>query len=123
MRDYGVPAGGRCGRGGQRSPRTGSGGSGRPPDEARLAVRSLEHGGGEDAALLHDAIEDADDGARICCEFGDRIVGIVVGCSDSVAVPGQPKPPWRERKEAYAAAAARSLGCWSSQACRTPLGR
>jgi (p)ppGpp synthase/HD superfamily hydrolase len=28
----------------------------------------------------------------------------VEGCSDSVTEPGQPKAPWRERKEAYLAA-------------------
>lgn len=68
----------------------------------------LEHGGGEDAAiggLLHDTVEDADDGeataTRIRGEFGDRVAGIVLGCSDSVGVPGQARPPWRERKEAY----------------------
>jgi len=68
----------------------------------------LEHGGGEDAAiggLLHDAVEDSNDGAateaRIRREFGDRVGDIVICCSDAVAVPGQPKPPWRERKAAY----------------------
>lgn len=73
-----------------------------------VAALVLEHGGGEDAAiggLLHDAVEDSDDGAateaRIRREFGDRVGDIVMGCSDAVAVPGQPKPPWRERKEAY----------------------
>lgn len=73
-----------------------------------VAALVLEHGGSEDAAiggLLHDAVEDSDDGAateaRIRREFGDRVAGIVVGCSDTVAVPGQAKPPWRERKEAY----------------------
>jgi hypothetical protein len=38
---------------------------------------------------------------RICEEFGDHVAGIVMGCSDAVAVPGQPKPPWRDRKAAY----------------------
>jgi GTP pyrophosphokinase len=73
-----------------------------------VAALVLEHGGGEDAAiggLLHDAVEDSDDGTqmerRIREEFGDRVAGIVMGCSDAVAVPGQPKPPWQERKEAY----------------------
>jgi GTP pyrophosphokinase len=73
-----------------------------------VAALVLEHGGGEDAAiggLLHDAVEDSDDGAateaRIRGEFGDRVAGIVAGCSDAVAVPGQAKPPWRERKQAY----------------------
>jgi (p)ppGpp synthase/HD superfamily hydrolase len=68
----------------------------------------LEHGGSEDAAiggLLHDAVEDSDNGTRmerrIRVEFGDHVAGIVMGCSDAVAVPGQPKPPWRDRKAAY----------------------
>jgi (p)ppGpp synthase/HD superfamily hydrolase len=73
-----------------------------------VAALVLEHGGGEDAAiggLLHDAVEDSDDGTqmeqRIREEFGDHVAGIVMGCSDAVAVPGQPKPPWRDRKAAY----------------------
>ena len=32
-----------------------------------------------------------------------RVAGIVAACSDAVAVPGQPKAPWRGRKEAYLA--------------------
>src|SRR5215469_10422115 len=73
-----------------------------------VAALVLEHGGDEDAAisgLLHDAIEDSDDGARtearIRGELGDRVADIVVGCSDAVAVPGEAKAPWRERKERY----------------------
>lgn len=75
-----------------------------------VAALVLEHGGGEDAAiaaLLHDAVEDSSDGAameaRIRREFGDRIAGIVMSCSDAVAIPGQPKTPWRVRKAAYLA--------------------
>jgi (p)ppGpp synthase/HD superfamily hydrolase len=75
-----------------------------------VAALVLEHGGAEDAAiggLLHDAIEDSADGtqteALIRRQFGDRIGDIVVACSDAVAVPGQAKPPWRERKETYIA--------------------
>lgn len=75
-----------------------------------VAALVLEHGGGEDAAiggLLHDTIEDSVDGAqteaRIRHELGNRIADIVVACSDAVAMPGQAKPPWRERKEAYIA--------------------
>lgn len=75
-----------------------------------VAALVLEHGGGEDAAiggLLHDSIEDSADGtqtgARILREFGGRIAEIVAGCSDAVAVPGQDKPPWRERKGVYIA--------------------
>ena len=73
-----------------------------------VAALVLEHGGDEDAAisgLLHDAIEDSDDGvrteARIRGEFGDQVADTVVGCSDAIAVPGEAKAPWRERKERY----------------------
>ena len=73
-----------------------------------VAALVLEHGGDEDAAisgLLHDAIEDSSDGtateARIRREFGPLIADTVVGCSDAVAVPGEAKAPWRERKERY----------------------
>jgi len=73
-----------------------------------VAALVLEHGGDEDAAiggLLHDAVEDSDDGAAtqalIRREFGERVARIVLGCSDAVAVPGRPKPPWRDRKTAY----------------------
>jgi GTP pyrophosphokinase len=73
-----------------------------------LAVASiaLEHGADEDesiAALLHDAIEDQGGAAtreEIRRRFGDRVVAIVDGCTDAEVVP---KPPWRERKEAYVA--------------------
>jgi (p)ppGpp synthase/HD superfamily hydrolase len=71
-----------------------------------LAVASLviEDGGDEDqaiAALLHDAVEDQ--GGRVTLEkiktrFGERVAWIVEGCSDTDTLP---KPPWRERKEAY----------------------
>ena len=73
-----------------------------------VAALVLEHGGSEDAAiggLLHDAVEDSQDGTqmeqRIREEFGDHVAGIVMACSDAVAVPGQPKQPWRDRKAAY----------------------
>ena len=73
-----------------------------------LAVTAivLEHGGNEDeaiAALLHDAIEDqggATTREEIRRQFGDRVVEIVDGCTDTDVMP---KPPWRERKEAYLA--------------------
>lgn len=64
----------------------------------------LEHGGSEDeaiAALLHDAIEDqggAETAREIASRFGPEVAAIVEGCSDT---DQQPKPPWRERKEAY----------------------
>jgi len=70
----------------------------------------LESGGDEDlaiAALLHDAVEDAEDMSgeemsdRIRAIFGDRVADIVDGCSDAKSSPGGSKPPWRSRKEAY----------------------
>lgn len=73
-----------------------------------VAALVLENGGDEDAAisgLLHDAVEDSEDGAvtaaRIRAQFGDHVADTVLGCSDAVGVPGAAKPPWRERKEAY----------------------
>ena len=71
-----------------------------------LAVSSivLEHGGNEDeaiAALLHDAIEDQGGDptrAEIRRRFGENVTDIVNGCTDSDTTP---KPPWRQRKEAY----------------------
>ena len=73
-----------------------------------LAVAALviEHGGDEDeaiAALLHDAIEDQG-GAKareeIRSRFGERVTGIVEGCTDSETIP---KRPWQERKRAHIA--------------------
>ena len=67
----------------------------------------IEAGGTEEqamAALLHDAVEDAEDGdgptmlAEIRRTFGDEVAGIVTECSDSDVVP---KPPWKQRKQAY----------------------
>lgn len=70
----------------------------------------LEAGGDQDcaiAALLHDAVEDSADGeateAFIRGEFGVHVADIVHACSDAIAVPGQPKPEWHARKEAYLA--------------------
>jgi len=66
----------------------------------------LEYGGNEDeaiAALLHDSIEDqGGDIVRqeIRRRFGERVAETVDGCTDTDV---QPKPPWRERKEAYIA--------------------
>ena len=64
----------------------------------------LEYGGDEEeaiAALLHDAVEDQ--GGRATLEairinFGERVAGIVLECSDS---EGDPKPPWKQRKQTY----------------------
>ncbi len=71
-----------------------------------LSVTALviEDGGTEEeaiAALLHDAIEDqggAKTREEIRQKFGDRVVAIVNGCTDSEVIP---KPPWKERKERY----------------------
>lgn len=67
----------------------------------------IEAGGTETqaiAALLHDAVEDAEDGdgpamlAEIRAQFGDEVAGIVAECTDADV---QPKPPWKQRKQAY----------------------
>lgn len=71
-----------------------------------LAVTAivLEHGGDEDAAiaaLLHDAVEDQGGApllAEIRTRYGDKVAEIVEACSDTAVVP---KPPWRERKQAF----------------------
>jgi len=82
--------------------------SGTPYIAHLLAVSSLvlEDGGDEDeaiAALLHDAIEDQG-GQKTKEEIGERFGGrvstIVEACSDAERIP---KPPWRERKEAFIA--------------------
>jgi (p)ppGpp synthase/HD superfamily hydrolase len=69
-----------------------------------VASLVLEFGGDEDlaiAALLHDVVEDCG-GVPMLKEvqlrFGRRVAKIVDGCTDSDV---DPKPPWRERKEAY----------------------
>jgi (p)ppGpp synthase/HD superfamily hydrolase len=73
-----------------------------------VAALVLEYGGSEDAAiaaLLHDSVEDSTDGAamatQILEDFGPHVGDIVMGCSDAIAVDGQPKAPWRDRKETY----------------------
>lgn len=87
-----------------------------------MAVASLvlEQGGTEDqaiAALLHDAIEDQ--GHKVTLEeirqrFGETVAQIVDACTDARSFP---KPPWRERKEAFVAylmdapAAVRLVAC------------
>lgn len=69
-----------------------------------VASLVLGDGGGEDeaiAALLHDAVEDQGGAERmedIRRRFGDRVGGLVAACTE---IHGEPKPPWRVRKEAY----------------------
>jgi len=71
-----------------------------------VAAIVLEMGSNEDeaiAALLHDVVEDqggAEAEAEIRARFGDRVADMVSANSDTDVVP---KPPWRERKEAYIA--------------------
>ena len=72
----------------------------------RVAGIALEFGADEDeamAALLHDAVEDqggAETRREILRRFGRRVAEIVDGCSDTDQLP---KPPWRQRKEAFLA--------------------
>lgn len=69
-----------------------------------VAAIALEHGATEDeaiAAVLHDAVEDqggAPIADRIRQAFNDEVARIVLACSDTDVLP---KPPWRQRKEAY----------------------
>jgi (p)ppGpp synthase/HD superfamily hydrolase len=67
---------------------------------------AMEYGANETeaiAALLHDAVEDCGGERRlrdIEKKFGKGVAKIVDGCTDTYETP---KPPWRERKEAYLA--------------------
>jgi (p)ppGpp synthase/HD superfamily hydrolase len=69
-----------------------------------VAALVLEDGGDEDeaiAALLHDACEDQGGWSRLLdirARFGERVGDVVEALTDSFE---QPKPPWRDRKEAY----------------------
>jgi GTP pyrophosphokinase len=69
-----------------------------------VASLALEHGANEDeaiAALLHDTVEDCGglDRLRDVREnFGPLVADIVMGCTDATEIP---KPPWKERKQAY----------------------
>lgn len=82
-------------------------GSGVPYVAHLLGVTALvlEAGGDETeaiAALLHDVAEDQGGEERLAEvreEFGDRVAEVVRACSDTVV---RPKPPWHERKPAYA---------------------
>ena len=84
------------------------------------AAMVIEDGGDEDeaiAALLHDAVEDR--GGRQTLEairsrFGQRVADIVEACSDAYVLP---KPPWRERKEAYL----NHLACANASVLRVAL--
>ena len=87
----------------------------------------LEDGGSEDeaiAALLHDAVEDHPrDGntvEEIRMLFGERVLRIVLGCTDA---DEHPKPPWRKRQlapQAPATAPADVRGWLPRTSCTTP---
>lgn len=69
----------------------------------QVMVTVGEHGGDEDqmiAALLHDYLEDVRGatGEELEERFGPRVRRLVEQLSDTTE---HPKPPWRERKEAY----------------------
>ena len=75
-----------------------------------VASIALEFGASEEqaiAALLHDTIEDGGDPrairAQILDQVGPRVLEIVEAMTDAAPEPGEEKPPWRERKEAYVA--------------------
>ena len=73
-----------------------------------VASPVLEHGAGEDeaiAVLLHDTVEGATGDPEVIRleirrRYGRAVLAIVDGCTDSRS---KPKPPFRERKEAYIA--------------------
>jgi len=70
----------------------------------RVTGLVIQDGGSEDeaiAALLHDAVEDQGGTQRlndIRERYGQVVAEIVDECTDSY---GDPKPPWRRRKEQY----------------------
>ena len=78
-----------------------------------MSVSALvwENGGDEDqaiAGLLHDVIEDADPPSavprirkEILEQFGQKVLGLVDGCTDGVQDADGEKAPWRVRKETY----------------------
>lgn len=78
-----------------------------------VAATVGEYGGTEQqviVALLHDAVEDQGGQAtleRIRERFGAEVADYVMTCSDTDRTP---KPPWRERKEAYIAKLAGASG-------------
>jgi (p)ppGpp synthase/HD superfamily hydrolase len=70
----------------------------------RVTGLVIQDGGSEDeaiAALLHDAVEDQGGLERLADirgRYGNVVADIVDECTDSY---GDPKPPWRRRKEDY----------------------
>jgi tetratricopeptide (TPR) repeat protein len=90
--------------GGQRRKSAEGEPEGAPYVEHLLGVAALvvADGGSADeaiAALLHDAVEDTPASVGdIATLFGPDVARIVDACTDAYEIP---KPPWRERKEAY----------------------
>jgi (p)ppGpp synthase/HD superfamily hydrolase len=69
----------------------------------QVMVTVGEHGGDEEqmiAAVLHDYLEDVDGSteAELAARYSPRVARMVGALSDTDV---RPKPPWRERKEAY----------------------
>jgi (p)ppGpp synthase/HD superfamily hydrolase len=87
-----------------------------------VASLVLDYGGDEDqaiAALLHDTIEDqgAHHQALIRHQFGDRVAGIVLACTDGTqetkaeaATPEAKRADWEKRKQRYIAHLAQASG-------------
>ena len=77
----------------------------------RVSGLVIQEGGSEDeaiAALLHDVVEDRGGLPRleeIRGRYGEAVADIVDECTDSY---GDPKPPWRRRKEEYLEALGRA---------------
>jgi (p)ppGpp synthase/HD superfamily hydrolase len=64
-----------------------------------------QYGGDEDqqiAALLHDVLEDGGPGftAQVAL-FGERVLHMVMGCTDAMPTADGTKAPWEERKRTY----------------------
>ena len=72
-----------------------------------VASMVIHYGGDEEqviAGVLHDTVEDQGGmqmAEAIREKFGDRVVEMVLDCSDATPEPGQAKPPWKDRKLAY----------------------
>ena len=72
-----------------------------------VAALTMEHGGTTaqcQAAALHDVVEDCGGQPRlddVRATFGDDVAEMVAALSDATHPAGEPKPPWRPRKEAY----------------------
>ena len=73
----------------------------------QVAGLAMEHGADEElaiGALLHDVVEDCGKETieEIRDQFGERVLEIVLGCSDTTDKVAETRS-WRERKETYLA--------------------